>query len=650
MLLRFCLIFLLPLPLLLNASNDLSSARAAYVAAMGGYNFLGDTYGRGGIQASMVGPGQSASQQLFYLTYSYISGTLDLVTIDPNNGEYRAYPAPVSGEQAAWALTNGPDADVYLGTLPHAHLLKFTPQAQTLLDVGQVPVDPRTGEAQSYLWQLTSSPYNKTVYGCTYPSADLMSYSPLAASPHITNLGSMDSTGKEQYARMCIADPQANSPYIYLGLGSITSQIAIYNITTHRITTRISGDTAGFGSIYRGSDGKVYGSIHDGNTEKSYLLSNGHAITATTPARPAATNTLQDGGTITVDGNATRISYTNTLGAFQATRTYPYTYAGNKLSIYRIGSGPDGKIYGGTALPYDLFSYDPQQAQAKMHMYGRVGDGQPYALQTYQGRLYIAAYAATPLAAFRPTEPFGKANPDPIPAATIPSDLRPHAISGTPGNTLYVGATASYGKLTGPLLVWRVQGGESVQAYYPVRDQSINALAVTTRACQGSNTSYCLVGGTTIYGGTGIKPAATVAQIFTWDTSRPCMLHAFALPAESSNPTITALLNNPTNGYVYGITSGQRGNFLFIFDPASGRFILPGSLLPLSSGVIYNSLTIHQGTLWGAALDGFFSINLGDVRQFVLHRSPVRLTAGFARQGNMLYAASNSGLWSYAIV
>jgi hypothetical protein len=117
----------------------------------------------------------------------------------------------------------------------------------------------------------------------------------------------------------------------------------------------------------------------------------------------------------------------------------------------------------------------------------------------------------------------------------------------------------------------------------------------------------------------------------------------------SPGDTIIAMINNPGNGYVYGIAASRRGNYLFIFDPSSGRFINPGHLLPLNVGVVYNSLSIYQGNLWGESSSGFFSINLNNVGQFALRPSPVRLSAGFARLGNVLYGASNSGLWSYTI-
>ncbi len=648
LLLRSFFFSLLTFGILLTVSpfNSLIIIQNAKAATVSNYKFLGDAYGRGGIQKTLVGPGQSASHQLFYLTYTYVNNTLDLVTIDPNTGKYQAYTSPVSSEQAAWALTNGPDNNIYIGTLPNAHLLQFNTSSQKLIDLGHVPADPRTGQIQTYIWGLTTSTYNQTIYGCTYPSADLVSYNPLSSHPQIVNIGSMDTTGQEQYGHVCVADSQATAPYLYIGLGSVHNQVAAYNIATHMITTRINQNTAGFGAVYRGADGMVYGSVMNGSTKESYRLSYGQATPTATPSYPAPPNMLKDGGYINVNDTATTISYPN---GSQVTRSYPYGYAGKKLSIYRMGSGPDGKIYGGTALPYDFFSYDPTHAGNGVQMIGQVGGGQPYALQTYQGQLYISAYAATPLSSYKPGQSFSQSNPGSVSTTVLPTDLRTRSITGTSGNMLYAGAIASYGKLTGPLMVWNTQSAGNVQTYYPIANQSISALVTTTQTCQGSS-SACLVGGTTIYGGTGTTPATTSAQIFTWDITHQRVLHSYPLSgASTGQTTIIAMVNNPSNGYVYGIAASSRGNYLFIFDPGSGRFLNPGHLLPLSSGVVYNSLSIYQGNLWGESESGFFSIKLNNIEQLTLQKSPVSLSAGFAREGNVFYGSSNSGLWSYTI-
>jgi hypothetical protein len=648
---RTCLIFSFTLLLLLsNYTFDASSStKKAYAApaSSSSYRFLGDAYGRGGIQKVLVGPGQSASQQLYYMTYTYVNGSMDLVTIDPNSGRYQVYPTPVSTEQAAWAMTSGPDNNIYIGTLPNAHLLRFNTQAQKLVDLGAVPADPVTGRTQTYIWQLTTSAYNHNIYGCTYPSADLISYNPLAAQPKIVNLGSMDTSGQEQYGHTCVADTQASAPYIYIGLGSVSNQLAVYNIATHTITNRVNRNTAGFGAVYQGADGFVYGSLQNGSVKESYRLSFGQVTATNSPSYPAPNNLLSDGGYINASGNTTTVSYPNSK---QASRSYAYSYPGKKLSIYRLGSGPDGKIYGGTALSYELFTFDPTQASSGVQMLGQVGDGQPYAFLAYEGELYITAYAGTPVSMYRPQIGYSPTNPANVSNTILPTDLRPRAISGTAENELYVGATASYGKITGPLLAWNTQNGGAIQTYYPIANQSIAALTTTSVACLGSSKSYCLLGGSTIYGGTGTVPAAQNAELFTWDTVHQQILHTYALPATSAGQTISSLITNPQNGYVYGVSVGSRGTFLFIFDPASGRFINNGTALPLNSGVVYSSLTIHQGRLWGESSNGFFSVNLSNGGGFALQPSPVQLSAGFAQQGNTLYAASGSGLWSYTMV
>ncbi len=234
-------------------------------ATTGGYKYLGNAHGQGDILNSMVGPGVSASKQMFYLNYIYNNGTMDFVAIDPNSGNYRVYPSPVKNEQGAWGLAVGPDKNMYLGTLPNAHLLKFNTSLQQLTDLGQVPLDPGSSTPQSYIWQLTVSPHTHKMYGCTYPSADLVSYDPLAANPKIVNLGTMDPTHQDMYARACVADPNPNSPYIYLGLGTVSDQIVVYNTDTNSITLRINGSSASSGWVYPGSDGNVHSWLLNGS-------------------------------------------------------------------------------------------------------------------------------------------------------------------------------------------------------------------------------------------------------------------------------------------------------------------------------------------------------------------------------------------------
>ncbi len=219
---------------------------------------------------------------------------------------------------------------------------------------------------------------------------------------------------------------------------------------------------------------------------------------------------------------------------------------------------------------------------------------------------------------------------------------------GAPNNKLYIGATASYGKLTGPLFVWNTQNNSDIQEYFPIQNQSVASLTSTTGGCQDSISTYCIIGGSTIYGGGGSTPSTSSAQLFSWDPTSNSVVHRYTLPNVSKPNTITDLITNPANGYVYGIATSSNGCYAFVFNPATGTFINAGTKLPFSS-VIYNSVAIYKGEIWGASSQGVFYINLSNVSQATLIPSTSPITAGFAMNGNTLYFASNDRLWSYTI-
>ena len=645
----FCYIISLPQSVFALAGNTKLSTFKVTASSLqrpqtAGYQYLGHAQGRGDIQNSMVGPGQSASNQLYYVSYTYINGTMDLVTIDPNTGQARAYPSPLSSEEAAWALAIGPDHNMYAGTMPDAHLLKFDTAQGKLIDLGQVPRDPKSGAAQTYIWQLTLSPHTHKLYGCTYPSADLVSYDPLDAHPQLVNLGTMDSTQQDQYARTCSADPNPNSPYIYIGLGAVSSQMVAYNIDTNKITPLVKGSTGGFGWLYPDVNGDIFGMTYGCSPCQYYEFSNGSYTQINSFIAAAPTNVLSDGGTININNTTITVTHPN-----QKSATFPYTYAGRSLSIFRLALGPDGNVYGGTVLPYDFFTFSPSNPSAGVQMKGQRGWGEPYSELAFNKLFYTASYYSPSLEVYDPSKPFdGNTNPQVIASNNFQQDLRPEAMIGAANNHLYIGAIASYGKLTGPLVIWNTLNNNDIQEYFPIQNQSVVSLTTTKGTCLNSGGSYCVIGGTTIYGGGGTNPSTSAAQLFSWDVTKNTVVHHYFIPGVSNPNTITDLLVNPTNGYVYGIATNSAGNYVFVFNPATGAFINNGSKLPFSSA-IYNSATIYNGKIWGLSSQGVFSINLQNVSQMTLVPSSAAITAGFAMSGITMYFASGSNLYSYRI-
>jgi len=629
----------------ISAGASTSGKQSTVPTSTGNYHYLGSVQAMGGLTASVIGPGATASDQMLYLNYTYTNETLDVVAVDPNTGKSYVYPSPVSSEQGAWGLGVGPDNSMYIGTFPNAHLLKLVPGSNRLIDLGRVPPNPASSTGQTSIYQITTSPYDHKVYACTYPSADLISYDPLDPNPQMVNLGSMDPTNQEWYARACMADPDPNSPYIYLGLGAITNQLVAYNIATHSVTSRVILATSGFGRLNPGVDGRIYGLQLQGSTWRQYLLSEGLITPTAKYLRQAPTNIFHDGSTIQVTTTSIIVTQAN-----KATKTYPYTYTGKNTSFFRIARGPDGKVYAGSLLPYDLFSFDPRQPNNGVQILGQVGGGEPYSLLAYNQKLYIAAYGeSSVLEIYDPWKPLSDStNPVAIPSQSIRKDLRPQALVEASNNQLYVGAIASYGELTGPLIAWNPQNNSDIQEYFPIQNQGVSSLAATRGACQGSGGDQCLIGGTTIYGGEGTTPKTSAAQLFSWDLTKKTVIHQYTIPNVTDPIMITDLITNPANGYVYGIARTTSENYLFIFNPSTGTIVSSVKFLPFGA-VIYNSVAIYQGKIWGLSYQGVFNIDLNNVSQATLIRSPDVITTGFALQGNNIYFASNSGLWSYTL-
>ena len=626
---------------------------------------LASLKGLGSIPSAMVGPGTTAGSQKYYIGYQYEYFPLDFVAIDPNNNDVAMrYTSPVSTEYAAAAMAVGPDNNMYIGTKStvNSHILKFNTSASQLSDVGTVPVDPTTSVKQTYIWQFTLSPINQRIYGCTYPSADLISYGPNDPTPQILNLGTVDPSN--QYAHSCAAD-QTN-PYIYMGTGSVTSKIVAYNIQTKATSVLVTGPSSGFGDIWVGSDNNVYGSI--GN--QYYLLSNGTAKAVNSPAYHAPTNVFSNGDRITFNTNYTNVITTHSNGT---QNIYPYTYQGNNIKIFRIGIGPDSNIYAGSILPFYLTKFIPGNPASGLINLGPIAAGEPYSMLSYNGKLEIATYTSPALMSYDPTTPIspnpyvspncGATTNAPNPqclnvinnwssSGGVAGDLRPEALIAAPDGNLYTGSVAHFGQLNGPLVKWNVQTG-TASAYYPFSNLGVGSLAVAN-ACQGvTSTAFCLIGGTTTFGGVGATPTATTSPLFIWDPAANAMVSNFTIPNAPKVSKITDLITNPKNNYVYGIAMSSSGNYLFIFNPKTGTFVNGGTPFPFSP--IYNSVDIgSDGNIWGVAATGIFRINLTTNTAQLVSLSPQPITAGFVlvkdpTNGDTIYFGSNADLYMFSV-
>ncbi|HXE15172.1 MAG TPA: hypothetical protein VN633_23815 [Bryobacteraceae bacterium] len=600
-----------------------------------GFRHVATYRGLGGLVASAVGPGQQPGTERLYLSYLYLDHTIDVVAVDPTTGQYEVFPNPAPGESGARCMTVGPDGNVYLGTLPHAHFLKLDVKAGKLIDLG------RPSQTEQYIWDVAFG-HDGKLYGATYPQSKLVRYDPVSGA--MEDLGRMDPV--EQYAHFIAG---SDDGFIYTGIGTSKANIAAYEVATgrHREILPAKVQKVGQASVYKGTDGNVYGKL--GNDYFRLRGWTATPIAKNQAAPPFPSNQLKDGRTVSAAGHTIRVTTPSTGKVSEQTFGYP----GNLLNVFRIGAGPEGQIYGSSILPIHFLRLN--EHDGTLSDLGHLGGGEIYSFLAHDRRLLAAAYAGVaPLMDFDPAKPFqasgDEKNPALIDFENSDEGWRPQAMIEGPDGNVFIGAVSGYGKLGGPLVVWNVASAKAVQYPNLVQDQSVVTL---------TRWKDLIAGATTIGGGGGSHPTENEAKLFLWDPKTHRKV--FETVPVAGAGTITDLIAAP-NGLIYGVagravaavrvgkdaTTLPKGtqSVLFAFDPVR-RKVSMQKVAPFS-GVVYNSVKAgSDGKVWGLASTGIFVIDPKTNDISLVASSPTHITGGFAMLGKTIYFTSEAEVWSW---
>jgi outer membrane protein assembly factor BamB len=379
--------------------------------------------GTGSITAQTVGPGPTAGSERIYLSYIYYYDTFEIVAVDPRNGSHTVYSNPVPGEWGAWAIVAAPDGNLYVGTLPHAHLLRLDPRSGAFTDLG------RPSDSEEYFWGLVVGSDGK-IYGGTYPSAKLVRFD--------TGTGAMEDLGRMDPTEMYVREMRASKDgFIYGGIGFGKAHLVAYEIATgqHRDILPEAFQAPGVRAlIHLGVDGNLYGHVND-----QYFRLDGWDATPIGNAMP-----LEDSGSHLADGRMTWVGDGDTAPRVtdlrtKATTQIPIDYAGLPATIFRLGRGPDGMLYGGTIMPTRLFKIDPRSGG--LADIGTIGVGEVYSFLSVDQRLLMANYYGQNHAPLMTYEPGGA--PREVHYDGQQHDWRPEAMILGPNHRVYVGARAT---------------------------------------------------------------------------------------------------------------------------------------------------------------------------------------------------------------
>lgn len=584
-----------------------------------GFRRHGRFRGVGACLATVIGPGPQKGTERLYASHVYDGSALDVVAVDPVTGKTDVFTSPLLSESGAWAIALGPDGQIYVGTLPHAHIMRVDWQTKKLIDMGC----PSSSEL--YIWQLALGS-DKKLYGCTYPNAKLIRFDP--ATGKSEDIGRMSAT--ENYARYIAADSKG---FVYVGIGTAKRDLVAYEIATGKYRSILPQSMKGQGTITvaKGMDGNVYANEKD-YSGRWLRLDGFTTIPVTRPAAAIITTpSLANGRRVDYDGH--RVSIHNRGDQYIHVTT---DYLGKPLSIFRIGLGPDDRLYGSTAQPGHFFWASPESD--RWEEIANAGKGEIYSFLAWGDKLVTAAYSfPSPIMVYKPGQAWQpgikpESNPRQIHYKGENGGWRPMAMISGPQKKIYIGAVSGYGLLGGGLSVLDPVTGQLNEYLHVVRDQSVTSLAVTAEGM--------IVGGTTIRGGGGSHPTQTAAKVFLWDpVQRKTVFEGVPVSGAGSIEAVCM----GKRGLAYGFTDKK---VMFVFDSLTRKVT---AVKPSGIGhVIYNAIGRGvDGRLYGLHDKGIFTIDEKEhiVKEIVKY--PPGITGGFAIRGKRIYFTSGPQIVSY---
>jgi outer membrane protein assembly factor BamB len=566
----------------------------------------------------IVGPNGRGGEAL-YFNFNQLSGRLFLVQVDPDTGEAQQFNAPQG--PGAWAFIAGTDDKIYLGTWDGALILRFDPK----LPQKGLQVLGKPSATEDYLWQFDSGKDGR-LYACTYPNAKLIRFDPRTGA--MEDLGRMHPT--EMYARSLAVGPTGK---VYVGIGMEKGDLVVFDPATRRHHSILPVELPGARSwhsvsVSRRMDGNLYAEF---GPRLMRLDDETATLVDRAPGKPLLR--LRDGREVAAFGRGT-FSLKDPRTGQVIEQTFKYAGAGDY--IFTVGVGPSNCVYGSTAMPLEVFRYDPRSGSSE-HL-GDMPGGEVYSMLEHEQKLYLCYYGGAVMNLYDPAKPFWKfgAGPDCNPVSfggVGDGHLRPRAMIRGPDGLIFVGSEPPYGELGGALGVWDPQPNRAVANYrHLVTNQSIASLAWEPK-------SGLIFGGSSIHGGGGARSTEKEAKFFAFDPKLNQKIFEAVLAPGAAKYSATFA----ANGKVFTAI----GDKLLLFEPQTMKVThtvaLPGVQTDISLG------QHPAGKLVGLTAKGVYLVDPETGELVHNADAPVPVNCGFALVDDAVYFGSKAELWRYVL-
>ncbi len=610
------------------------------------FESLGVPVTKAGLMGVLVGPGPAENSERIYFNFRQDGGKLFLVAVNPDTGESQQFQSPVG--TGAWGFIVGPDNKIYLGTHEgpdpgdSGQILVFDPKQPEK----QIQVVGRPSETETYLWMFATGE-DGLIYGCTYPTAKLVSFNP--ATGEMQDLGIMDDS--QMYTRSICPGPGGT---IVIGVGYGRANAVLYDPATgeHQgiLPDEYRSDPAQtVASVWQGVDGNAYisatrmevlnGDPENGEIKRpvSVTLRVNDDRSVEEVANPPTTVdrlTLRDGRRVnnpTIDGTFELVHSDGTVEA------HTFEYAGAGSGIFMVANGPLGRIYGGTAMPNELFWYDPATGALENPGNPTETSGEIYSMLDHHGALYVCAYPGAFLSKWDPAQPWNygrEATSNPRGLGPLgPGHLRPRAMIHGPNEHLYIGSYPEYGKHGGSLGVWDPAQDRLIENYHNlIRNQSIVSLAYDPE-------TQLVFGGSSVQGGGGTEPVEPEAKFFAFDTKMKRL--AFEEVPHPGSSAIRTLLR--LDRRIVGVSGGDD---LFVYD-IDRRAFVHRSKLGVGHVLDCSLAQGSDGQIYGLSSKQVFRIDPATYEVSILAEYPDGIHCGFAMDDRGIYFGHRAELLRY---
>lgn len=540
----------------------------------------------------------------------------------------------VDGVTQGRAFKTVEDGSVYIGTQSNGRMFRFTPNSLELEELSTGPVFD-----QGHMWCMAITD-DQQVYVGTYPDGKVLQYDPstdkwsdhgqlVPGAQYVRSLatdGSMLYAGTGTLARIMRLDPASgetseitlpddlqDEEFVYdldvagellFARLKESHALIVYDLASEEWVDRIEdglGLHVSGESVLRTESGRRRVAYY--NTSSSpvmaYDLDTGDKIETTLHLGGSSNRdwSWQELGARGFPGESLLTGISDgTVKAFNPitheTLSVTADAEGSPYEIRSLAAGPNGEIFvGGYLSPRELGVADPDTGEVTQFPWSGQVEG-----MTAQGDdVLFGIYPGGGIRKYDTTQEFDlDTNPGPSVAIGEQQD-RPVTLTPA-GDLTAIGSVPGYGQLGGALTLLD-RATEEMDVYrHVVPDQSVVALL---------HQDGVLYGGSAIWGGLGIEPTASDAELFAFDLdTREVLFSVVPVPGETSIGGLTF----DDSGTLWGFGT----NTLFSFDIAAQEVTESQTYFDHSNEAEYvtgHELFWHEGLLLGSAAATIFTVD-----------------------------------------